>query len=83
MFHQFADSGDDLLDVEHTAEQTGKRTRKDASAGKLTFPGLLGVEASRREIERLRAASVQAVQALGSSADPLGAIADYLSSRTR
>ena len=74
---------DDLLDVEHTAEQTGKRTRKDASAGKLTFPGLLGVEASRREIERLRAASVQAVQPLGSTAKSLGAIADYLASRTR
>ncbi len=74
---------DDLLDVEHTQEHTGKRTRKDAGAGKLTFPGFLGVEASRREIERLRAASVQAVQPLGNSAKSLGAIADYLASRTR
>ena len=74
---------DDLLDVENTAEQTGKRTRKDEIAGKLTFPGLMGVEASRREIERLRAAGVEAVLRLGESASPLVAAADYLASRTR
>jgi geranylgeranyl diphosphate synthase, type II len=74
---------DDLIDVEHTAEHTGKRTRKDAGAGKLTFPGLLGVEASRQEIERLRVAGVQAVEPMGSSAKPLAAVADYLAARTR
>ncbi|MEL6797880.1 MAG: polyprenyl synthetase family protein, partial [Planctomycetota bacterium] len=36
---------DDLIDVEQPAERTGKRTGKDAEAGKLTYPGLLGVEA--------------------------------------
>ncbi len=39
---------DDLLDVEGTAADTGKRTQKDAARGKLTYPGLLGVEESRR-----------------------------------
>ena len=44
---------DDLLDVEGSAEQTGKRVRKDAGRGKLTYPGLLGVAESRRRAERL------------------------------
>ncbi len=74
---------DDLIDVEHTEEHTGKRTAKDADAGKLTFPGLLGVAASRREIERLRVAGVQAVEPMGEGAKPLAAIADYLAARTR
>lgn len=39
---------DDLLDVEGSVEQTGKRVGKDAARGKLTYPGLLGVEESRR-----------------------------------
>src|ERR1019366_2364672 len=38
---------DDLLDVEGQAEQAGKRVGKDAARGKLTYPGVLGVEESR------------------------------------
>src|SRR5262245_2471938 len=39
---------DDLLDVTGAAEEVGKRVGKDAARGKLTYPGLLGVEESRR-----------------------------------
>ena len=44
---------DDLLDVQSTEEATGKRVNKDAGRGKLTYPGLLGVEASRRRAAEL------------------------------
>lgn len=44
---------DDLLDVEGDSAVVGKRTGKDAEAGKLTYPGLLGVEGTRREISKL------------------------------
>jgi geranylgeranyl diphosphate synthase type II len=44
---------DDLLDVEGDADTAGKRLRKDAARGKLTYPGLLGVEESRRRARRL------------------------------
>jgi geranylgeranyl diphosphate synthase type II len=44
---------DDLLDVEGDAGQAGKRVRKDAARGKLTYPGLLGTAESRRRAERL------------------------------
>jgi geranylgeranyl diphosphate synthase type II len=62
---------DDLLDVEMTHEQTGKRTRKDAGAGKLTYPGLIGVEGSRREVQRLMEAALAAINDLGPAAEPL------------
>jgi geranylgeranyl diphosphate synthase type II len=39
---------DDLLDVEGDEAAMGKRVGKDSEHGKLTFPGLLGVEESRR-----------------------------------
>ena len=44
---------DDLLDVESTADKAGKRVGKDAARGKLTYPGLLGVEESRRKAAEL------------------------------
>jgi geranylgeranyl diphosphate synthase type II len=46
---------DDLLDVEGHADQAGKRVGKDAARGKLTYPGLLGVAASRERAARLGA----------------------------
>ena len=45
---------DDLLDVQGTAEQLGKRTQKDSARGKATYPAILGVERSldlARELE--------------------------------
>src|SRR2546425_1104721 len=44
---------DDLLDVEGSSTETGKRVQKDAARGKLTYPGFLGVAESRLRAERL------------------------------
>lgn len=38
---------DDLLDVTGDRDRLGKSTGKDADLGKLTYPGLIGTEASR------------------------------------
>jgi geranylgeranyl diphosphate synthase type II len=40
---------DDLLDVTGERDRTGKAVGKDADSGKLTYPGLLGVQESRRK----------------------------------
>jgi len=49
---------DDILDVTATAAELGKSPGKDASAGKLTFPAIHGLDGSRarahREIETAR-----------------------------
>jgi len=52
-FGQLFQITDDLLDVESTAEQTGKRVQKDAARGKLTYPSFLGPTESRRRAEQL------------------------------
>ncbi len=62
---------DDLLDVEGVSSVAGKRVGKDAPRGKLTYPGLLGVEASRRRAAELATEAEHALKPLGPSADPL------------
>jgi geranylgeranyl diphosphate synthase type II len=72
---------DDLLDVESTAEQAGKRVGKDAARGKLTYPGLLGVEESRRRAVDLGRQAVAAAERLGSG--PLARLARFVVERDR
>ncbi|MEQ8317696.1 MAG: polyprenyl synthetase family protein [Phycisphaerales bacterium] len=74
---------DDLIDVEQSTEQAGKRTGKDADAGKLTFPGVVGVEASRAEVANLLEASLVALGPLGGRGRDLSDVARVLASRTR
>ncbi len=44
---------DDLLDVEGDEKEVGKKTGKDAAAGKATFVSLLGVERAREQAQLL------------------------------
>ncbi|HWB19738.1 MAG TPA: farnesyl diphosphate synthase [Phycisphaerales bacterium] len=74
---------DDLLDVTQSSEHLGKRAGKDQDAGKLTFPGVIGVEASRKEVERLRLAAHASLGDLGDSAHQLLQVADALAVRTK
>lgn len=72
---------DDLLDVESTADKAGKRVGKDAARGKLTYPGLLGLEESRRKAAELGRRAVAAAEALGSPL--LADLARYVVQRDR
>jgi len=72
---------DDLLDVESNAAAMGKRTGKDHSRGKLTYPGLLGVEPSWEKARGLVRQAEQALEGLGNSAWPLIELARYVLSR--
>ena len=74
---------DDLLDVEGSADQTGKRVRKDAARGKLTYPGLLGVEESRRRAERLCREAREQLAPLGPDAGRLLDLASFVLQRDR
>jgi farnesyl diphosphate synthase len=68
---------DDLLDATATAEDTGKRTGKDAEAGKATLVGLLGVERARIQAERLVAQARTHLDSFGERADLLRDLAGY------
>lgn len=74
---------DDLLDVEGTVEAAGKRVGKDAARGKLTFPGLLGIDGSRRRVRELYAEAAGALDALGPPARPLAELARFVTERDR
>ncbi len=72
---------DDLLDVDGNVQTMGKRTQKDSSRGKLTFPALLGREESSRRAAHLVALAREAVAPLGEKAQPLDALARYVLER--
>ncbi|HKB41570.1 MAG TPA: farnesyl diphosphate synthase [Gemmataceae bacterium] len=74
---------DDLLDVEGTADDVGKRVQKDAGRGKLTYPGLLGVAESRRRAERLCREACEVLSPLGPAAHRLAELARYVVERDR
>ena len=72
---------DDLLDATASAEETGKRTGKDAQAGKATLVGLLGADRARSQMERLAAQAAAHLDALGDRADLLRTLAAYAIAR--
>ena len=74
---------DDLLDVTQPAEAVGKATHKDHEQGKLTYPGLLGIEGTRVEIDRLLTDANEVLDELGEAANPLRDLAAYLAVREK
>ena len=74
---------DDLLDVVGDAATAGKRVNKDADRGKLTYPGMLGVDASRRKATELGEAAVAAAESFGPAGRPLAELAKYVVGRDR
>jgi geranylgeranyl diphosphate synthase type II len=74
---------DDILDQTATAEELGKATKKDEAKGKVTYPMLIGLEASRREAREQLSAALDVVQPLGPHADGLRALAEFVVNRKR
>ncbi len=74
---------DDLLDVTKTTEELGKAAGKDAEKGKLTYPGLLGIEGSRAEVQRLHDQALSALEPLGDAAGPLRELCGFLATREK
>ncbi len=72
---------DDLLDALGTEGKAGKRVGKDATRGKLTYPGLLGIEASRERAACLSRQARQSLSGWGIHAEPLRLLADRLLAR--
>ena len=72
---------DDLLDVQGTPEQMGKRTQKDFERGKATYPAILGVERSMDLARELETRAHRAVADFGARADALRHIATFVVER--
>ena len=74
---------DDLLDVQGDEAKLGKRVNKDHGLGKWTYPGLLGLEGSRRHARDQADQAVAALAPLGGRGDRLRALALDLLERDR
>jgi len=72
---------DDLLDVEASTEQVGKRTNKDQAAGKNTYPVLMGIERSRALAHELERRAQAALSSFDHRTEPLRAIASFVVER--
>ena len=59
----------------------GKKTGKDSAAGKLTYPGLLGEDASWQRAQDLVTTAREAVSVFGDRAASLEALARYVLER--
>jgi geranylgeranyl diphosphate synthase, type II len=72
---------DDILDITATSEELGKSAGKDLQAEKATYPKLLGIEESQRRAEALVRSAKAELEVYGAAAQPLQALADFITSR--
>jgi len=73
---------DDLLDVTASARQMGKNVRKDAGAGKQTYPACVGIEESRRAARQHADKAATALKEFGGDAQTLRELATYVVERS-
>jgi len=73
---------DDLLDVEGDEKEVGKKTGKDAAAGKATFVSLLGVERAREQAQLLAEQAASHLDIFDEKGKLLKDLADFVVNRT-
>jgi geranylgeranyl diphosphate synthase, type II len=72
---------DDLLDQEESSAILGKTAGKDAAQGKLTYPGLVGPEAARKEVAALLQTAVENADMIAGPVNYLADIARFICER--
>ena len=73
---------DDILDVEQSSEQLGKTAGKDAAQGKITFPAVYGMAASREMADEQLELALGAVEPFADRAHWLRELATLIVRRT-
>ncbi|MFO0425149.1 MAG: polyprenyl synthetase family protein [Planctomyces sp.] len=72
---------DDLLDVTGDQRKIGKETGRDAQLGKLTFPSLVGIEASGLKARELVSDACDSLRQFGEKASQLRSLAEFIVER--
>ena len=73
---------DDILDETATFEELGKPIHSDEISGKVTYVTIHGIEASKKEVERLSEEAIAIVKGMRGDASFLNALITYLIDRT-
>lgn len=76
-------AADDILDISANSEHLGKTIGKDAEQGKLTYPGLLGMEKAKEITKLLADEAIEALACFDEKADMLRTLTFALLERTR
>ncbi len=74
---------DDILDVEGTSGTLGKTAGKDVASRKLTYPGLYGLDESKRMLRQTRDEALQLARELPAGGGLFPSLIQYLSTRDR
>ena len=74
---------DDILNIEGDPKIMGKAAGSDAMNHKLTFPGLIGLEKSKKYAQELINEAVEALGIFQGKALPLQSIAEYILTRKK
>ncbi|MFL6582938.1 MAG: polyprenyl synthetase family protein [Chthoniobacterales bacterium] len=72
---------DDILDVTQSSEKLGKSAGKDVAAQKATYPAVIGLDAARREAQRLTRRAEAALTLFGRRGRRLRELSNYLLER--
>ncbi|MEO0646278.1 MAG: geranylgeranyl diphosphate synthase CrtE [Cyanobacteria bacterium J06650_10] len=73
---------DDVLDITATSEELGKSAGKDVAAQKATYPSLWGLEESKKKADQLVTDAIAELSDFDHRAQPLIAIAQFITART-
>ncbi len=74
---------DDLIDLRGSPEHVGKATGKDEDAGKTTYPGTIGVDASKLVVQELQKQAESALSTLNNRTETLLSFNLWMAHRTR
>ena len=72
---------DDILDVEGSYEQIGKPVNADKEADKNTYPSMIGLENSKKQLEHLHDASIELLDVTGINFSQLKDLASFIIKR--
>jgi geranylgeranyl diphosphate synthase type II len=72
---------DDILDIEGDASIIGKPVGSDVANNKMTFPGIIGLEQSKKYAKDLIDDAIAKLKIFGHQALPLHEIANYIIKR--
>jgi len=72
---------DDILDAEGTTAVTGKAQGRDRERGKVTFPAVVGIPASKQRTLELIEDAVAELASFPAAAEPLRSIARFIAAR--